>query len=74
MGVELKTNSAGMPVGLVPAPKLQIAMTGFVTGVLKVIVSVPVPAPPVSWIAPYADGGADDTMPPTQVLVGVQDG
>ena len=48
-------------------------MTGFVTGLLKVNVSVPVLGPPRSRIAPWAVVGAlAIVVPSAQEVVGVQ--
>jgi hypothetical protein len=54
-----------------PCPRLQIAITGFTTGLEKVIVSTVV-VPPVNRIMPPLLGGGLPTVPPLNVLVGIQ--
>jgi hypothetical protein len=65
LGVKVKF--ALMPL----CPKLQIAMTGFTTGVEKVTVSTVV-LPPLNLTMPPLLSGGFPTVPPLNVLTGVQ--
>ena len=65
--LEVKVKLALIP----PCPKLQIAITGFTTGDEKVMVSTVV-LPPVNLIMPPLLNGGLPTVPPLNVLTGVQ--
>src|ERR1700686_3881773 len=63
----VKLKLAEMP----PCPRLQIAITGFTTGLEKGTVSTVV-VPPVNRIMPPLLGGGLPALPPVKVLVGIQ--
>src|SRR5215475_14576589 len=64
----VKTKLAAAP----PAPRLQMAITGSVTGEENVIVFTPVPVPPVSVMVSRLGAGPFEMLPPENVDAGSQ--